>query len=294
MKGYFNDDPYCDYDWDNDGFPSEYVYGDCYYVDDYYMDERWKPIYDFPGYWVSNKGRVYSNISERFVEGSPNVRTGRIDISLQRNGVRYHRYLHRLMAEAFVPNPHNYPIVRHLDDDPANNCIDNLLWGTQVDNMRDSIRNGTFRYFSEEDHERAMLKRRMPIIAIRFSDGERLYFESQQEASRCLQVNQSDIYSVINGKYNGSKGYYFTKANEPFDYEAFEYAKKHYVKQRPLIKAFNTHTGETYVFKGLTEAANILGVNISAISTILHGKAAISKGWTFEYIEKGDHHNGYY
>lgn len=48
---------YDGYDWDIDDFPGEYVYGDREYIDDYYMDERWKRIWDAPDYWVSTKAR---------------------------------------------------------------------------------------------------------------------------------------------------------------------------------------------------------------------------------------------
>lgn len=288
------DDPYHDYDWDNDGFPGEYVYGDYVYVDEYYMDEVWKPINDFPDYWVSDKGRIYSNISNSFIYGTPNVRSGHIDVSLQRGGVRYHRYLHRLVADAFIPNPYNYPIVRHLNDDPYDNSVINLAWGTQYDNTHDSIRNGTFRYFDDEDRENAMKKRRMPVVAVRFSNGKKLYFNSQHEASRELCIKQSNIYNVISGKHFGSNGYYFAKSNEPFDNERYEYAKKHYVKQRSLIKAISINTGEEFIFRGLYEASRELNVSMSSISNILHEKNNFSKGWTFEYLDEEEYNDGYY
>ena len=293
MRGYYYDhrrydDPYRDYDWDNDGFPGEYVYGDGCYVDEYYMDEVWKPVRGFPHYWVSNKGRVYSSLSETFVRGTPNVKSGHIDLSLHRSGHRYHKFLHRLVAEAFIPNPFNYPTVRHLNDNPSDNCVENLAWGTQLDNVRDSIKNGTFRYFTEEDYEKAMQKRRMPIIAIRFSDNRELYFESQQEASRVLNIHQSSIYLVIAGKRYGADGYYFAKDNESFDYSKYEEAKKRYSRKYQKIKAIDIHTKDEYVFNSLTEAAYELDMSVSSISMVLHGKMRSAKGWIFEYLEEGE------
>lgn len=43
--------------------------------------------------------------------------------------------VHRLVAIAFIPNPNNYPVVMHLDNDPSNNRVENLKWGTYKDNM---------------------------------------------------------------------------------------------------------------------------------------------------------------
>lgn len=199
---------YDGYDWDVDGFPGEYVYGEYCYVDDYFMDERWKIDRDFPDYWVSNRGRVWSKLSNWFVEGTP-LRSGHVDMSLKYNGRRYHKYLHRMVAEAFIPNPHNYPLVRHLDDDPSNNDVDNLAWGTQYHNMQDCIQAKRFRYFTREDIERANDVRRTPIIAVCILNGRHYRFKSQQEASRQLGICQSDINGVLHHRRRAAKGYKF-------------------------------------------------------------------------------------
>lgn len=286
MSEYFN------YDFENDGIPSTYILGDDYTADSYYMDELWKQVYGFPDYYVSNKGRLYSFKSNNFVSGTPNIRTGHVDVSLWVNSIRHRRLLHRLVAETFIPNPKRYPIVRHLDDDPLNNEVDNLSWGTQTDNMQDSIRNGTFRRLTDEDRELAMQKRRTPIVAINFITEEEIYFNSQQTASRILGVSQSDIWSVISGKRYGSNGYYFAIPDE-LDYDDFVYSKRHYSKKCPIIKAINIYNGEKITFKGLTEAANKLDMSISSISMVLHGKMSSAKGWKFEYVEEG-YRNGIY
>ena len=198
-----------DMDFDNYGFTGEYVYGDDAYISDEYMDECWKRYKNSSDYWVSNKGRVWSSISNSFIEGTPNCRTGHIDISTKSNGKRVHRYLHRMIAETFIPNPKNYPMVRHIDDDPSNNIVDNLAWGTQKDNMRDSINNGHFKYLTNADRENAMKKRRTPIKAINTSTGEEIFFNSQQEASRLINIDQSSINMVLKGKRKRIKNYIF-------------------------------------------------------------------------------------
>ena len=269
----------------DDGFLGEHVYGERY-IDDYYMDERWKRISDSPIYWVSNKGRLWSSLSNAFIEGTPNIISGHVDIGLRINGCRQHQYLHRLVAEAFVPNPHNYTVVRHLDNDPLNNCADNLAWGTQYDNVQDSIRSGTFRYFNEQDREKAMVIRRTPVVAVRFSDGKRFYFESQQEASRELGIEQSTIHRCLCGDGHGAKGFYFIHDDLDFDQGAFEYSKNRHVRIRPTIRCINIYTGESMIFKSLTEAADELGISISSVSMVLHGKLRQARGWCFEYVDE--------
>lgn len=196
-------------DWDTNGFPGNYVYGDSLPMIDFYCDERWKRVKDFPDYWISDYGRLWSSISEDFICGTPNIRSGHIDVCLHHDGHRFHKYMHRMVAEAFIPNPYNLPLVRHLDDDPYNNMANNLVWGTQVDNMNDCISNGNFKYFTDKDREIAMQKRRTPIRAINIYTGEVIIFISQQEAARCLGLNQSDISNVLFNKRKQAKGWTF-------------------------------------------------------------------------------------
>lgn len=276
-------DPYKDYDWDNDGFPGEFVYGDDVYLDDYYMGEVWKPIECFEDYWVSDRGRIYSTISDKFMYGTPTGCCGHLDVSLRANGKRYHAYIHRLVAEAFIPNPYNLPIVRHLDDDPSNNDVENLAWGTQYDNIQDCISSKRFRYFTGDDIELANSKRRTPIIATNLKTHEEIYFISQQEASRMLGIDQSAISAVIRGLSRHAKGYYFRYADQSLDIDLDSYK---YSKKGTKIKAIHLNTGEEYIFGSQTEAAMELGMSIASVSTILSGKTYKAKGFTFEYVDE--------
>lgn len=273
---------YREYDF-NGAVRGEYVFGDDVYIDDDYMDELWKQYRGFPEYWVSTHGRVWSDYEQWFIYGSPNPESGYIDFSLKRNGVRYHRTLHRMMGEMFIPNPNNLPLVRHLDDIPDHNWLENLYWGSTEDNMQDCIRNGNFRYLTNDDREKAMQKRRSPVVAIRFRDGTRIVYPSQQEASRQLGINQRDISDVVRRNNHGAKGYYFMNADEKFDKNRYEYAKKHFVPQRPFIVAINCETGEEILFHGLTETANTLEMSIASVSNVLREKQRSAKGWYFKY-----------
>lgn len=60
----------------------------------------------------------------------------------ERDGVRKHHFLHRLVAEAFIPNPENLPIVGHRDNNKRNCHKDNLYWTTQSQNVQDAWDSG--------------------------------------------------------------------------------------------------------------------------------------------------------
>ena len=118
-------------------------------------DEEWRPVVGFEGYYeVSSLGRVRS--LDRVVERKDGYRytkrgrilspwrnsSGRWSLGLVRGGVNSSRMVHRLVAEAFIPNQDNLPWVLHWDDNPDNNHVDNLRWGTPSDNQYDRVRNG--------------------------------------------------------------------------------------------------------------------------------------------------------
>jgi hypothetical protein len=92
-------------------------------------------IKDFPGYKVSDSGEIISVRQTSTVTLKQQVKThGYLYVTLYRNGKRYFRRVHRLVAEAFIPNPLNLPEVNHIDEDKTNNRVANLEWCTSYDN----------------------------------------------------------------------------------------------------------------------------------------------------------------
>lgn len=122
-------------------------------------EEEWRPVVGYEGlYEASSWGRVRSkdrvvphNLWGTFFTRRGRVlspsshRDGHLRVSLHKNQKQSLRFVHRLVAEAFIPNPDEYPLVRHWDDDPSNNRVGNLRWGTVSDNWNDMVRNGNHR-----------------------------------------------------------------------------------------------------------------------------------------------------
>lgn len=116
------------------------------------MLEIWKPIRGYEGlYEISNLGRVKSLSRVTPHNGrtyptkilKPHVNTKHyLDVDLCRNGVQKRHRIHRLVAEAFIPNPNNKPQVNHIDCDKNNNCVDNLEWCDNSENQIHAFKHG--------------------------------------------------------------------------------------------------------------------------------------------------------
>lgn len=108
------------------------------------MEEIWKDIKGYEGlYQVSNLGNVKSlmfinNVAKKHREKIlfKSIRSGYYTVNLCKNTIRKSKQVHRLVAEAFIPNPLNKKIVNHIDFDRKNNRVENLEWCSQKENVR--------------------------------------------------------------------------------------------------------------------------------------------------------------
>lgn len=94
---------------------------------------NWRKIEEFPRYSVSDEGQVRNDKTGRILKAHHD-RFGYLQLNLSNAGVKKKKYVHRLAAEAFIPNPDGKPEVNHKDGNKENCAVSNLEWVTPHEN----------------------------------------------------------------------------------------------------------------------------------------------------------------
>ena len=98
----------------------------------------WKQISAYE-YDVSDDGQVRNRRTQRILKPVTN-NVGRHQVSLRKDGNTHQYLVHRLVAEAFIPNPDDKPLVDHIDRNPLNNRVSNLRWCSSAENNRNATK----------------------------------------------------------------------------------------------------------------------------------------------------------
>jgi hypothetical protein len=154
-----------------------------------------KDINNFEGYAVTEEGQVWSYKSKRFLKPRAN-KSGYLRVTLYKDGKAQEKYIHRLVAEAYIPNPDNKEQVNHKDEDKSNNNVNNLEWMTCKENNNHGTHN-----------ERMGKAHRKPIYCIELDR----VFESQAQACKELGINAGQLSGVLRGttRHKTAGGYHW-------------------------------------------------------------------------------------
>ena len=158
--------------------------------------EEWKDIADYEGiYQVSNLGRVKSlgnnkSRQEKILKLQLH-RTGYLLVKLCKEGKKRNYKVHRLVAQAFIPNPDNKSQVNHRDENKSNNKVENLEWMTCKENINHGTRTS---------------RTCKPICGINIKTNKRIEFPSTAEAGRS-GFDPCHIVNCLKGRRKTHKGH---------------------------------------------------------------------------------------
>ena len=214
--------------------------------------EIWKEIDGFEGrYSVSTKGNI-KNLKNGRILAERYDGAGYKAVIL--NGKNYN--VHRLVALAFLDNPHNLPQVNHIDEDKLNNDVSNLEWVSIEDNIRHSIHNQSCKV--------RQLDKDGNLIRV---------WDSIHQINRELGYARQPITKVCKGRQRDAYGYIWRYVNP----------ESQRVMNRPVI----VHKGDEYIgtFASATKASEALGLKYCSVNCVLQGRYATLHGFTFKYAE---------
>lgn len=190
------------------------------------MNEIWKPIKNFEGYYeISNLGNVLS--IERVIEYEYKTKSGLINkrrfkqskrlkthinnvgyytTDFQVNKIKQTVSIHRLIAEAFIPNPENKPTINHKDGIKTNNYIENLEWTTYSENNQHAVDTGLRQspWTGKFGINHPLSK---PVIQYDKANNKINDFTNAREAERITGINHKHISSCCLGKRKTHGGY---------------------------------------------------------------------------------------
>lgn len=179
------------------------------------MKEIWKPIKGFEElYLISNLGEVYSIRNQRKLILQKN-KNGYTKVVLWNSGEPYYTTVHRLVAEMFIHNEGNKPLVLHKKAiiDGGTNCVDNLYWGTNSDNMKDRTKDGRQPIQNWNVGAKHPFARKINQYDLKHNFIKQ--YDCITDASKELNIKHQHIWRVLNKvpKRKSVKGFIFEYAD---------------------------------------------------------------------------------
>lgn len=176
------------------------------------MEEIWKDIKGYEGlYQVSNLGKIkslnYNHTKKEKILKSLKRKNNYLKIRLYKNKKYNTYFIHRIVAENFILNENNLPIVNHIDGNPSNNCVNNLEWCTQKQNVQHSIITGLRKKMREYGNARIVGQYDLDNNLIKIWDA---LIDIEKE----LGYNATSIWHCCNNKTKKSYGYIWKYEDE--------------------------------------------------------------------------------
>ena len=238
--------------------------------------EEWKDVVGYEGlYKVSNFGNVYSCYVNRNLSQG-NHKDGYKFVILRKNGNDKYKTVHRLVAEAFIPNPNNLPLINHRDENPSNNYIDNLEWCDYLyNNTYNNVHLKRAEYFSKK------------VYAYN-KDGDLAYeYNSTHDAERDLNIGSNNISYCCLGNTLTYKGFVwsYNKLSKQDVLDRFEKTNRKGKPKSISVNQFDLNGNFINSYKSVREAGRELKINRYAIASVCRRESEQTHGFIFEYAD---------
>lgn len=235
----------------------------------------WKTIIynnNATNYSVSENGEVRKNTNNYMMKLQ--IQQGYYHVTLQIEGKAKRFRVHRLVAEAFIPNPENKPYVNHIDGNRQNNKAENLEWVTPAENTRHAITTGL------------MLPTRERAVVQFDLDGNKITeYISVSEAARQTNSRIEKICACCQRQREQHNGYQWRYKNECG--EKLQKVKEYITKAKKVAQINPQNNEVIATYDSICQAAKAVGGTQSAITHVIKGdkQTKTHKGYGWKLVE---------
>ena len=150
---------------------------------------EWKQIQGYSNYEVSDEGQIRNSKTGRVLKLRKN-HSGYLRVGLHKNKKQKIHLVHRLVAEAWIPNPHNKPTVNHINENKEDNRVENLEWAT---------------YAEQNEHGTRTERTQKKVRCVETGT----VYDGVRDAERQTNILHSSISKACQGKYKTAGGYHW-------------------------------------------------------------------------------------
>lgn len=228
--------------------------------------EIWEPIIteyeDYTGlYEISNKGRIKAltykgKKKEHILKPRKNLK-GYEMVKLIKSGIGKEKLVHRLIAEAFIPNPENKPYIDHINTITNDNRIENLRWVTAKENINNPITRNKIGAKGKA------------VICVETQE----IFKNAKQASEKMNLNRVSVSNCLKNSKSTCGGYHWEYIEKEDD------SQKEYKNSKKVLCV-----EDNIIYSSVSEASKKTNINSTSISRCCNGKLKTAGKKTWKYI----------
>ena len=223
-------------------------------------DQEFKEIPDFPNYFITKNGKVYSLKTGDYLEIP--IREGYHTVSLRVNNVSYKKYVHKLVAQTYLTKGENDVCVNHKNGKPKDNRVENLEWCTKSHDVKHALSTGL----------NPGRKRPVVQIKVKYKTKYKEVYPSLSKASRATKTSVGSICTACQNRTLIGAGRKATSTGKVYKFRYLSSEYKDGMPREIVAREMEPIEKVIRVFDTVAEAGRETGIDPSSITHCCQGR----------------------